>query len=181
MVRSYSTKRMARRWPLVLFYNMIDVSAINAFIIWQGINHENGNICGGKEESFWSVLEKNCVELQKKYNLLHKFLQPEKGMLLLLEMVLHWIREPDVLCVTEGRTENVDLFVLDVANMYVFNTRTLSASTALSLILLLLLFLFSFVFICKCVQGLCYYLCLFASGLVVCVGGYLCETQKQNQ
>jgi len=71
--------------------------------------------------------------------------------------------------VTEGRTENVDLFVLDVANMYVFNTRTLSASTALSLILLLLLFLFSFVFICKCVQGLCYYLCLFASVFEVCV------------
>ena len=33
MVRSYSTKRMARRRPLVLFYNMIDVSTINVFII----------------------------------------------------------------------------------------------------------------------------------------------------
>ena len=44
MVRSYSTKRTARRWPLVLFHNMIDVSTINAFIIWQGINHEYGNI-----------------------------------------------------------------------------------------------------------------------------------------
>jgi len=119
----------------------------------------------GKEESFWSVLEKNCVELQKKHNLLHKFLQSQKGTLLLLEMVLHWIREPDVLCVTERRTENVNLFVLDVANMYVLNTRTLSASAVLGLILLLLLFLSSFVFICKCIQGLYYYLCLFASFL----------------
>ena len=92
----------------------------------------------GKEESFWSVLEKNCVELQKKHNMLHKFLQPEKRTLLLLEMVLHWIREPDILCVTKRRTANVDLFVLDVASMYVLNTRTLSASTVLSLILLLL-------------------------------------------
>ena len=33
MVKSYSTKRMTQRWPLVLFYNMNDVSAINAFII----------------------------------------------------------------------------------------------------------------------------------------------------
>jgi len=33
MVRSYFTKRMTRRSTLVLFYNMIDVSAINVFII----------------------------------------------------------------------------------------------------------------------------------------------------
>ena len=44
-VRSYSIKRMTRRWLLVIFYTMIDISAINAFIIWQEINHENGNIC----------------------------------------------------------------------------------------------------------------------------------------
>ena len=29
MVRSYSTKRTTRRWPLVLFYNVIDVSTVN--------------------------------------------------------------------------------------------------------------------------------------------------------
>ena len=33
MVRSYSTKHMTQRWPLVLLYNMIDISANNAFII----------------------------------------------------------------------------------------------------------------------------------------------------
>ena len=40
MVRSYSMKRMTRRWLLVLFYNMIDVSAINGYM--QGINHDGG-------------------------------------------------------------------------------------------------------------------------------------------
>ena len=40
MVRLYSIKRMTKRWPLVLFYNMIDVSTINAFM--QGINHDGG-------------------------------------------------------------------------------------------------------------------------------------------
>ena len=89
MVRSYYTKRMTRRCPLVIFYNMIDVSAINAFIIWQGINRENGNICMRQKRKFLISHEKNCVELLKKYNLLHQFLQPEKGILLLLEMVLH--------------------------------------------------------------------------------------------
>ena len=81
------------------------------------------------------------------------------------------------------RDQNVNLFVIDVANMYVLNTRTFFASTVLSLILLLplLFFLFSFVLICKCVQGLCYCLCLFASGLVVCGGRCSCETHKRNQ
>ena len=40
MLRSYFIKHMTRRWPLVLFYNMIDVSTINAFM--QGINHDGG-------------------------------------------------------------------------------------------------------------------------------------------
>ena len=52
MVRSYSTKRTTRRWPLVLFYNVIDVSTINAFIIWQGINHENGSIYMRQRKKF---------------------------------------------------------------------------------------------------------------------------------
>ncbi|XP_036006053.1 piggyBac transposable element-derived protein 4-like [Fundulus heteroclitus] len=37
VTRSYSTERMTARWPLVIFYNMIDVSAYNAFIIWTEI------------------------------------------------------------------------------------------------------------------------------------------------
>ena len=37
MMRSYSTKRMTRRWPLILLCNKIDVRAINAFIIWQAM------------------------------------------------------------------------------------------------------------------------------------------------
>jgi len=33
MVRTYTSKRMTRRWPMVFFYNVLDVSALNAFII----------------------------------------------------------------------------------------------------------------------------------------------------
>jgi len=69
---------------------MIGVSAINALIIWQEMNHENGNICMRQRRKFLICLgNKLYVELQKKHSLLHQFLQPEKGMLLLLEMVLH--------------------------------------------------------------------------------------------
>ena len=58
MLRSYSTKRMTRRWPLVLLYNKINVSAINAFIIWQGIDHENCNICMRQRRKFFISLGK---------------------------------------------------------------------------------------------------------------------------
>ena len=52
MMRSYSTKRMTRIWPLALFYNIIDVSAINAFIVWKEINCANATSALGKEECF---------------------------------------------------------------------------------------------------------------------------------
>ena len=138
---------MSRRWSLVLFCNMIGVSAFNALIIWQQINHENDNTCMRQKRKFLICLGNKLCGITEEAQPVAPISATEKGMLLLLEMVLHWIREPDVFCVTERRTENVNQFVLDVASMYVLNSRTLSALTVLSLILLLLLFLFSFVFI----------------------------------
>ena len=58
MVRSYSTKRMIRKWPLVLLYNKTYVSAINAFIIWQEIDYENGTICMRQRRKFLISLGK---------------------------------------------------------------------------------------------------------------------------
>jgi len=37
MTRTYSCKRKTRRWPLVVFY-MLDISAINAYVIWKALN-----------------------------------------------------------------------------------------------------------------------------------------------
>lgn len=34
---SYSCKSMTARWPLAIFYNTVDLSACNAFIIWTEI------------------------------------------------------------------------------------------------------------------------------------------------
>ena len=41
MVRWFTTKRKTRRWPMVIFYNMLDISALNAFIVWMSLNKEN--------------------------------------------------------------------------------------------------------------------------------------------
>ena len=38
MTRTYSCKQKTRRWPLVVFYNMLDISAINAYVIWKALN-----------------------------------------------------------------------------------------------------------------------------------------------
>ncbi|XP_054717484.1 piggyBac transposable element-derived protein 4-like [Uloborus diversus] len=44
IVATYTCKRGTTQWPVVLFYNIIDVSAYNAFVVWREINlsyHEN--------------------------------------------------------------------------------------------------------------------------------------------
>ena len=38
MLRTYSTKRMTRRWPVAVFSNMVDISALDAFIVWILLN-----------------------------------------------------------------------------------------------------------------------------------------------
>ena len=41
MVRWFTSKRKPRRWPRVIFYNMLDISALKAFIVWMSLNKEN--------------------------------------------------------------------------------------------------------------------------------------------
>ena len=41
MVRWFTSKRKTRRWSMVIFYNMLDISALNAFIVWLSLNKEN--------------------------------------------------------------------------------------------------------------------------------------------
>lgn len=38
MVASYSCKRKTKRWPMVVFSTILDVSAINAFVVWREVN-----------------------------------------------------------------------------------------------------------------------------------------------
>ncbi|XP_040918201.1 piggyBac transposable element-derived protein 4-like [Toxotes jaculatrix] len=35
---TYSCRRRTQRWPLKMFYNMLDVSAYNAFVLWRCVN-----------------------------------------------------------------------------------------------------------------------------------------------
>ena len=53
MTHAYTTKRKTKRWPVVMFFNMLDISGIAAFILW--------NICfpsgpeGGRRADRWAA------------------------------------------------------------------------------------------------------------------------------
>ncbi|KAJ8383623.1 hypothetical protein AAFF_G00215940 [Aldrovandia affinis] len=38
VVGTYSCRRKSNRWPLTLFYNILDVSAYNAFVLWVAVD-----------------------------------------------------------------------------------------------------------------------------------------------
>ena len=40
MIRTYSCKRQTKRWPVVMWYNLLDVAALNAFLIFSTQNPE---------------------------------------------------------------------------------------------------------------------------------------------
>ena len=61
MVRTYICKRMTRRWFVALFCNIIDVSAVNAFIVWLELNGESPNINIKKQRNFLLQLGKELA------------------------------------------------------------------------------------------------------------------------
>lgn len=38
MIRTYTSKRKTNRWPVAFFENMLDISALNAYVLWLEIN-----------------------------------------------------------------------------------------------------------------------------------------------
>ena len=57
--RLYSTKVSTRRWPLQMFYNVLDLAGINAYILYKEVS-------GKKKISRREFLLKLCLELQMK-------------------------------------------------------------------------------------------------------------------
>lgn len=40
MVAAYTCKRKTARWPMLLFFNMLDVSALNSYVLWSDMRPE---------------------------------------------------------------------------------------------------------------------------------------------
>lgn len=62
MVSKYSTKRKTNRWPLAIFFNMIDVAALGAFCVYSNL-HPNTQKKRSSRRSFLTTLG---VELATK-------------------------------------------------------------------------------------------------------------------
>ena len=64
---------MTRRWPVALFYNMIDVNAINAYVVWQRLHDKNNRIFSKKRRKFLIRFEKklagmsSALSMQKRH------------------------------------------------------------------------------------------------------------------
>ena len=80
MVRNYYCKWMIRRWPVALFYDMIDVSPVNAYTYSSKLLHSESNqIFSKKKRKFLICLGKelagisSTLSMQKKlYNSVSK-------------------------------------------------------------------------------------------------------------
>jgi hypothetical protein len=59
MARRYSTRAAARQWPVYVFYNILDLAAINAWIIYRGVT--------GKQMSRHAFLHQLTEELREVY------------------------------------------------------------------------------------------------------------------
>ena len=99
IIRSYSTKRMTRMWPLVLFYNTTDVSTITALIIWQGINHANDKIRLCQTRTFLISLGKELCGITKEAQPVAPIFATGNRNVTLAKN--------DVLCLTKRRTKTV--------------------------------------------------------------------------
>ena len=58
MVRHYSCKRKTKRWPMVLWYNMLDVAVMNAYTLFKGVHPEYMNGVNHKRRLFLKELVK---------------------------------------------------------------------------------------------------------------------------
>ena len=61
IVRTYTCKRMTRKRLIVLFYNMIDISAVNAYVVWQQLHGGNNRIFKKKRRKFLIRLGKELA------------------------------------------------------------------------------------------------------------------------
>ncbi|XP_057189640.1 piggyBac transposable element-derived protein 4-like isoform X2 [Triplophysa rosa] len=63
-INAYSCKQKTNRWPLVLFFTMLDVSAYNASVVWTEVNPDWNKVKFAKRRTFLEELGKALVSPQ---------------------------------------------------------------------------------------------------------------------
>ncbi|XP_077128955.1 26S proteasome non-ATPase regulatory subunit 14 isoform X1 [Ranitomeya variabilis] len=60
-IATYTCKRKTNRWPIILFYNILDISAYNAFVLWREIDPDWNRNKLHKRRLFLEELGKSLV------------------------------------------------------------------------------------------------------------------------
>ena len=68
LVRAYSCKRRTRRWPMCLFYNIIDIAAYNTFVIFRNLHPEWNAKIAHRRRLFLIHLARSLLNLQAPTN-----------------------------------------------------------------------------------------------------------------
>ncbi|KAL7837048.1 hypothetical protein SRHO_G00267590 [Serrasalmus rhombeus] len=69
MVGNYTCKRQTQRWPMVLWYNMIDIATLNAYSFFRAQHPEFSTGITNARRHFLTELSKDLVTLHMKSRL----------------------------------------------------------------------------------------------------------------
>ena len=61
MVQTYTCRGATRRWPLALFYNMLDIAALNAYTIFRKLHLEYKKSKASKRKLFITELAESLI------------------------------------------------------------------------------------------------------------------------
>ena len=62
MTHTYSTQRMTFRWPNVIFYNILDLAALNAYTCWRFRNNQTYDRKKWLQELAYDLMKPQCTE-----------------------------------------------------------------------------------------------------------------------
>ncbi|KAM4035776.1 uncharacterized protein ACNLHF_014862 [Anomaloglossus baeobatrachus] len=62
LTATYTCQRMTRRWPMVVFSNILDVSAYNAFVLWTHIHQGWNSKKKNKQRMLFEELGRSLVK-----------------------------------------------------------------------------------------------------------------------
>ena len=134
MVKTYSTKRISRRWPLTIFYNMVDLPALNAFIVWQELNGKNSRVTVKQRRSFLLQLSSELAQLVSEIHTgTSSANNPQQSSRQRQRVEMHvlcHLKKEDAGCVTDVKTEKTKLSAVNVRRMSVESIPTLFAGIA---------------------------------------------------
>ncbi|CAF1384390.1 unnamed protein product [Adineta ricciae] len=65
-ISNYSVRRITRRWPMMVFYNMVDIAAINAMTVWVSHNPEWNSRPTQTRHRFLSSLSQSLMTPHQK-------------------------------------------------------------------------------------------------------------------